>query len=171
MKTTLSDSRVGTLSVRIMRLERQNRQLRWFGAASFLGLLILTALGSAWGQARLAPAEKVIRAENFVAVDGEGRGVIGIGTNIREKMRGAIEFLDKSGKPRMTMGLGDDDSPFVILLGQDGRDQIALEARVGKGLGISFRDTKRDSGLMIGTNPEGVAALGFIGKGGKLIWV
>jgi hypothetical protein len=169
MEALLSESRIDALADRIMRLERENRQLKWFGTASILGIVILVGIGAAWGQARVAPAEKVIRAESFIAVDKDGKGVIGIGANIKEKTRGAIEFLDQTGKTKMTLGLDEEDAPFIVLTGRDGRDQLTLEVQPGKGMAISLKDTKQDSGLLLGTSPEGVAACGFMGQGGKLL--
>jgi hypothetical protein len=169
MEPNLNESRIDALSERIMRLERENRQLKWLGASSLFGIVILVTVGAAWGQAQRAPLEKVIRAENFIAVDKDGKGVIGIGTNIREKTRGAIEFLDKSGQSKMMLGLNEDDTPFIVLTGRGGRDQLTLDVRTGTGMGISFKDTKQKSGLVIGTSPEGVAAFGFMGEGGKML--
>ncbi len=102
-------------------------------------------------------------------MDEQGRGLITIGTNIREKGNGTIEFLDRSGKRRMALGLGEDETPFVLLMGRDGRDDLTLEMRPGMVMGVSLRDRKRDSGLLLGTSPDGVAALGFMGEGGKVI--
>jgi len=36
-----------------------------------------------------------------------------------------------------------------------------------RGMGITLKDLKRDSGLALTTSPEGIAVLGFMSSGGK----
>jgi hypothetical protein len=165
----MNESRLDALADRVMELERENGRLKWFGSAALLVVLALMGVGAIRSESRQVRAGRVIRAENFIAVDEQGRKLIGIGTSVAEIGKGAIEFLDQTGKRRMSLGLGTDDAPFVLLTGRDGRDEIALEMRPGMGMAVSLRDRKRDSGLLLGTSPEGVAALGFMGEGGTAI--
>jgi hypothetical protein len=165
----MNESRLDALADRVRELERENGRLKWFGSAALLVVLALMGVGAIRAEGRQDRSEKVIRAERFLAVDERGRELLAIGTSVAEKGNGTIEFLDRSGKRCMSLGLGADDTPFVLLTRRDGRDELALEMRPGMGMAVSLRDRKRDSGLLLGTSPEGVAALGFMGEGGTAI--
>ena len=52
---------------------------------------------------------------------------------------------------------------------QDGRNEIILNAFDGNGVGIRLMDLKRNSGVMLGTNSDGIAGLGLMSSGGKVI--
>ena len=67
------------------------------------------------------------------------------------------------------MGLATSDMPFHMLIGQDVRDQLILDAPAAGGVGIRFHDYEHDSGLLLTTSPEGIAAMGFMGGGGKVV--
>ena len=111
----------------------------------------------------------VIRAGTFVVVNNAGREVIRIGSDTQEGGQGLVEILDKAGKPRVRMGLATSDMPFHMLIGQDKRDQLILDAPAEGGVGIRFHDYEHDSGLLLTTSPEGIGAMGFMSAGGKLV--
>ncbi len=118
--------------------------------------------------ARRNEAFSEIRAGSVSIVDEHGRPLIRIGSTPREKGSGLIEFLNESGTSMMAMGIKDAHAAIVSLRARDGRDELVLGADDEKGLGITFRDHKRDSGLML-TNSEGIAGLGFLSPGGKIV--
>jgi hypothetical protein len=156
---------IGAMAERIERLEKQCRLWRWVGSAIILVLAIILAMGSV----RRDEVPKVIRAENFVAVDKNGEAVIGMGTSIVEKGRGLIEFRDNDRKQRVAIGFGDDDRPFILLADSSGREKLILDVHPKLGMGIAFRNRRNDSALMLGTDSGGIAALGFMGEGGNLL--
>jgi len=156
---------IEVVAERLERLERQCRRWRCTGIAAALALAVaLTALAARRNQ---VPSE--IRAKNLSVVDEHGRGLIRIGSRIREKGNGVIEFLDESGQPRMAMGLANNHGPFVWLSGRDGKDELVIDAGDERGMGISLKDLKRDSGLSLAASPEGIAGLGFMSAGGKVV--
>jgi hypothetical protein len=80
-----------------------------------------------------------------------------------------FEVLDKSGKPRIKMGLTASDMAYHVLIGQDPRDQLILDAIPKGGVAIRLKDLQHDSGLLLTTSPEGIGAIGIMGPGKKLI--
>ncbi len=150
---------------RVERLERQGLRWRWAGIACTLTLAMTLVAGAA----RREEVPKVIRAGTFVVVNDEGREVIRIGTDPQEKGQGLVEILDKSGNPRIRSGLTASDSPFQMLIGQNPRDQLVLDAIPEGGVAITFRDLEHDSGLLLATSRDGIAAMGFMSHGKRLV--
>jgi hypothetical protein len=64
----------------------------------------------------------------------------------------------------MVMGTPDAPAAVIMLIARDGQDQLVLDADDDRGLGITFRDLTRDSGLMLASG-KGIAALGFMSGG------
>jgi hypothetical protein len=155
--------RLDALVERVKQLERENRRLKWAGIVSVLTLGTATA-AVAVGRGGVS---QVIRAVGFVAVDERGQEVIRIRLGGQTQGRGLIEFLDKNGKIPMAIGLGADGSPFMMLADSDGQERLDINALPKKGIGITFQNPKRDAGLLLSINPEGVAALGFVAQGGN----
>ena len=150
---------------------------------------------AAW---RITPPTE-IRAGSLWIVGDRGQALIRLGSSNAEKDSGLIEFLDESGKPRMVMALGNTQAPptdkgngpielldgsgrpcllmgvamshtpFLKLLGREGRDELALDAGGQKGAGITLKDLERDSGVMLAKSLEGIEGLGFMSPGGKLV--
>ena len=149
-------SSISEMAKRLEGLERQGRRWRRAGIACILALVFTSVAGSA----RRDEPPKLIRAGAFSVVNGEGREVIRIGSNPQERGEGLVEILDKTGKPRMRMGLTASDSPFHMLIGQDGRDQLVLDAMPEGGVGINLRNLEHDSGLLLSTGPKG--SLGWV---------
>ena len=54
------------------------------------------------------------------------------------------------------------------LLKGPGRDEFVLHADADRGLGSTFRDRERDSGITL-TTTKGIAGLGFLSPGGKIV--
>jgi len=167
----MSDPRIDALAERIIRLEKQNARLKWAGGSMSAAMLVLLILAGAAPppQAQRDPAVKAIRARNFTAVDSQGRGSVGIVTDVEPKAGGLIEFLDKAGRRRLALGLGEGDVPFVRLTDPDRGEEITLDLQGARGMGLSFRNKKRDSGILLGTGADGVSGLGLIGPGGKYL--
>jgi hypothetical protein len=153
---------------RFERLERRVHRLKWAGIACTLALalaLAVAAVAGNWGEAR-----KIIRAGTFLVVDDEGREVIRISSTPQEKGQGLIEVLDKSGKPRIKMGLTASDMAYHVLIGQDPSDQLILDAIPKGGVAIRLKDLQHDSGILLTTSPEGIAGIGIMSPGKKLIF-
>ncbi len=180
---------------RIDRLERQCRRWRLTGTATALALAVaVTALaasqmrsaseirvGSLWivgerGQALMHLGSRN-RAEDcglieFLDGSGKPRMVMALASTqdaSTDSGNGLIEFLDESGRPCMLMGLAKSHSPFIKLLGREGRDELLLDAGDQRGVVITLKDRKLDSGFMLANGPEGIAGLGFMAPGGKLL--
>jgi hypothetical protein len=158
-------SSISEMAKRLEGLERQGRRWRQAGMACILTLAVTSVAGSA----RRDEALKVIRSAAFSVVNDEGREVIRIGSNPQERGEGLVEILDKAGKPRIRMGLTASDSPFHMLLGQNPRDQLILDAIPEGGVGIRLKDLEHDSGLLLATSPAGIGAMGIMSPGGKLV--
>jgi hypothetical protein len=150
---------------RIERLERQGRRWRWtaIACASCLAATLVAGAG------RKDEASKVIRANTFLVLNDAGREVIRISSNPQEGGQGLVEILDKSQNPRIRMGLTTSNMPFHMLIGQDTRDQLILDAPPEGGVGIRLHDLKRDSGLLLATDRTGIGAMGFMSAGKKLV--
>ena len=148
------------------RLERQCQRWRWIGTSAVLALAVVVA-GFA---VRRNDASGETRSETLWIIDKHGRGLIRIGSDPQENGHGLIEFLDESGKARMAMGLAAGYNPVVQLWAREGRDYLTLDAGDDRGVAITLKDRKRDSGLLLTTSPDGVAAQGFMSPGGKRVF-
>jgi hypothetical protein len=150
---------------RLQRLERHGRSWRWAAIACTLVMAVMIVAGAA----RRDEVPKIVRAGTFLVVNDEGREVLRISSNAQEKGQGLVEFLDKGGKPRIRMGLSASDSPFHMLIGQNPRDQLILDAVPEGGVGLKLTNLERDCGLLLTTGPDGIGAMGFMSPGGKLV--
>jgi hypothetical protein len=148
---------------RLQRLERKCRLWKWLGTAAVLTLVVTAAALFA----RRNEVRSEIRARSLWIVDEHDRPLVRIGHDIEGKRNGLIEFLDESGRPSVEMGIASAGSPFIRLSGREGRDELVLDIGDARGVGITLRDRKRDSGLMIATSPDGIAGIGVLSPGGK----
>ena len=146
-------------------LERQLHRSIWAGIACTSALTV--SLVAIAGTRREAP--KIVRAGTFMAINDEGREVIRIGSNPQEKGQGLVEVLDKSGTPRIRMGLTASEIGYHVLIGQDSRHQLVLDAIPEGGVAIRLKDLEHDSGLMLTTSPDGIGAMGVMSPGGNLV--
>ena len=166
----MSRPTIESLAERLGRLERQNARLRWFGAGASVALILAVALGAMpepQGEGRRGSAVKALRAKGFIAVDAQDREFVRIGTEVDPKAGGLMEFLDKAGRRRMLLGLGEEDVPFVTLLDPVRNEQVMLNLDPERGMALTLRNRKSNSGLILGLSAEGVPSLGFLGPGGK----
>jgi hypothetical protein len=91
-----------TLAQRLIALERQNRRLR----GAFVGaLVILAAIFAVAGTNAQVPATTVA-ADRLAMVDAEGRTRATIENSPTPQGNPLLTFFDRSGKPRLRIGLG-----------------------------------------------------------------
>jgi hypothetical protein len=158
-------SAITEMARRLERLERQGDRWKWAALACGLSLTMTFAACTRFPDG----SPKIIRAGSFVVVNDDGNEVVRISSDAQEKGQGLVEVLDKSGKPRIRMGLTASDRAFHMLIGQNPRDQLILDAIPEGGVGIRLADREHNSGVMLTTSPEGIAAMGFMSPGGKLV--
>src|SRR5262245_31963844 len=102
---------------RLESLERQGHRWRLAAMASAMALVATLVTGAQ----RRDEIPRTVRAGGLSVVNEDGREVVRIGSNPQERGQGLVVFLDKSGKPRLKMGLMASDGPFHMLIGQDSR--------------------------------------------------
>lgn len=166
----MTEPTINDLADRLSRLERQNARLKGVGAVASVALILAVGLGAMaeQGESKRGTAVKALRAKGFVAVDGQDRDLVHIGTEVDPKSGGLIEFLDKGGRRRLALGIGENDVPFVSLIDPVRNEQVSLNLDPEKGLALSFRNRKANSAMVLGLGPEGNPSLGFMGPGGKI---
>lgn len=93
-----------TVLERLEKLERQNRRLKQ------TGVLAILALGALVAMAQAAPKSRIVKAEQFVLQDSQGRARVTIGTPASSGAavglspdEPAIWFTDEEGQDRATL--------------------------------------------------------------------
>lgn len=134
----MSEPAIGGLARRLDRVERENRRLKRAGIAALAVIAAVVLMGQVTG-GRVA---KVVDAEKFILRDWEGRKraelmTISSGAYLGldgpdGKTRVTIAVLDEpiltlygegegAGAIRVLLGVNDVDSPYLKLVGKDGK--------------------------------------------------
>lgn len=113
---------VESIRRRLERVERQNRWMR-------LGFLLLLLLG---GYAvsdkldfdRVVVQQTLLESEELKLLDSNGNARLFVRMYSRVPV---LQVLDTNGKPRMSLGLRFDDTPFIDLSDSQGRTRATFE--------------------------------------------
>ena len=113
---------VESIRRRLERVERQNRWMR-------LGFLLLLLLGGFAVSDKLNLDQVVIKqtlleSEELKLLDKDGNPRLFVRMYSRVPV---LQVLDASGKPRMSLGLRFDDTPFIDLSDRQGRTRATFE--------------------------------------------
>jgi hypothetical protein len=109
------------LAARVVRLERENRRLKFFGTAA----LAAAAAALAW-QARTADT---VRAREFVLLDPDGRTAA---TLVHTASGPALTLLDPAGNARAAL-LGKEEESGLIVYDDGGRQRAVAGYAVAQG--------------------------------------
>jgi len=150
---------IDELSARLERVEGQNQRLRAGGVA----LAVLLAAGVAMGQA--APAQKVVRAERWEVVDGEG--TVRAKCYVTSEGALSLELSDKSGKRRGMFGVNNDGFPFMVFQDPEGQPVAALHTGAGGLTAFGLTADGGKGGVLLGNSSDGSREMVFMGSGGK----
>ncbi len=178
----MDEQTTNDLSQRVIRLEGQNRRLRWY-------VLVLATLFSTMllmGQTKLRLAEEdtekdTIDAEEFVLLDAEGnpRAMLGmmaegpyftffneVGNSQLSFSLAPVPFLkmsDGSGDGRIFLSVLEDGVAVFSVHGPDGKSGFAVVGKEG-GLGCELYDTDGEMRAKLWLTEEGEPRLGLFGK-------
>jgi hypothetical protein len=113
---------VESIRRRLERVERQNRWMR-------LGFLLLLLLGAFAVSDELNLDQVVVRqtlleSRELKLLDNDGNARLFVRMYSRVPV---LQVLDTAGKPRMSLGLRFDDTPFIDLSDADGRTRATFE--------------------------------------------
>lgn len=113
---------VESIRRRLERVERQNRWMR-------LGFLLLLLLGGFAVSDEISLDQVVVRqtlleSQELKLVDNEGNARLFVRMYSRVPV---LQVLDAAGKPRMSLGLRFDDTPFIDLSDGQGRTRATFE--------------------------------------------
>lgn len=113
---------VESIRRRLERVERQNRWMR-------LGFLVLLLLGGFAVADRLDLDQVVVRqtlleSKELKLLDNDGNPRLFVRMYSRVPV---LQVLDTAGKPRMSLGLRFDDTPFIDLSDGEGRTRATFE--------------------------------------------
>jgi hypothetical protein len=113
---------VESIRRRLERVERQNRWMR-------LGFLILLLLGGFAVSDKLNLDQAIVRQTLFESqelklLDNNGNARLFVRMYSRVPV---LQVLDAAGKPRMSLGLRFDDTPFIDLSDGEGRTRATFE--------------------------------------------
>jgi hypothetical protein len=113
-----NDVTLDTLAQRLMTLERQNRRLKQtFAGALVVAFVILTAIGIT-----AQVTGTTVAADHLSMVDGQGRTRATI-ENSPATAQGnpLLTFFDRSGNPRLRIGLGVRGGPTLETIDENGK--------------------------------------------------
>jgi hypothetical protein len=113
-----NDVTLETLAQRLIALERQNRRLKQTFAGALVGALVILAVIGARAQ---VPATTVA-ADRLSMVDAQGRTRATI-ENSPATAQGnpLLTFFDRSGNPRLRIGLGARGGPTLETIDENGK--------------------------------------------------
>jgi len=113
---------VESIRRRLERVERQNRWMR-------LGFLILLLLGGYAVADKLDLDQAIVKqtlleSQELKLIDNDGNARLFVRMYSRVPV---LQVLDSTGKPRMSLGLRFDDTPFIDLSDAQGRTRATFE--------------------------------------------
>jgi hypothetical protein len=113
-----NDVTLEMLAQRLMTLERQNRRLKQTFAAALVGALVILAAIGITAQV----TGTTVAADHLSMVDGQGRTRATI-ENSPATAQGnpLLTFFDRSGKPRLRIGLGPRGGPTLETIDENGK--------------------------------------------------
>lgn len=126
----MNEPTIETLAQQIGRLERENRRLKWIGASSLVGIVILAvmigklAVGKSSMPSTALLNRRIVEAEKFVLKDTDGR--------VRAILGAELEIANVEGSPTVLPETSL-DSYGLHLYGADGRHRAALIERKWEG--------------------------------------
>ncbi len=159
----MTSSEAEMFDSRLISLERA-RTCLWVVLTCIASALI-TAVTLGAG-ARDAPL-KAVEAKEFVIVDEKGRTLIRIGPDAEGTHRAVVEFLDNDGQRRILLGIDNNGAPGISLIDPEDGKLVVLDIPRKSGGALAFRDREAKSGILLGSGPAGVSALGFMGDDGR----
>ena len=147
---------------RVARLERDNRQLKFFSAV-VVGIVGIAFLLGALPDEDVKVTEEV-RAKKFLLVGQGGEALVRLhATTIRGKedevlVFPKLVFLGKDGKERLSLGGGGDLAPYLSMHGSDGVTRLQMDLAEGK-TGVTLRDKNAKVRAAIAVDAEGQPSL------------
>ncbi|NKC12993.1 MAG: hypothetical protein GKR94_12555 [Gammaproteobacteria bacterium] len=122
MNDTVADALVGAMETRIGQLEHQAKRLRYsmFAAILLIAFLIINQ----FSPANVTVQQTLMESKEFKLIDNSGN------TRLFLRMYSKVpvfQLLDSNGKPRMSLGLRFDDTPFIDLSDKIGRTRATFE--------------------------------------------
>lgn len=113
---------VAAMQERIERLEKQARRMRYAVLAAVVFCVALTAQ-AAFPDSTIVK-QTLMESEEVKLVDNAGHTRLFLRMYSRVPV---LQLLDTSGKPRMSLGLRFDDTPFIDLSDRTGRTRATFE--------------------------------------------
>ncbi len=120
--TVEQERNVATIEQRVVKLEKQNRRLK-FGMAGLAVLFGYLALGDVLPESVIVQ-QTLMESKELKLLDNDGQPRLFLRMFSRVPV---LQLLDQTGKPRMSLGLRFDDSPFIDLSDKSGRTRATLE--------------------------------------------
>jgi hypothetical protein len=148
---------------RIARLEKARRRS---GLILVCGAGVLLMVVAVVERAR-DTSSKAVEAKEFVVVDHNGRALIRIGPDGEGRNRAVMEFLDNDGRRRILFGVDHTGDPRISVIDPEGGNMVVLETQRKLGAALAFRNHEHKSGILLGSGPPGVFALGFMAEDGR----
>ena len=153
----------GTLTLsavagRLEKLERQNRRLKYAGAAALLLVSAVLLMGQA------APVPETIEARTFIVLDAHGtpRAIL-----TAAESGGGLSLHDPDGNVRALL-ISSEEGTVLTLFDADGTERVMLEATEG-GSGLYLRDANEN--LRVGLALiEAEPALGLFDRQGNIVF-
>lgn len=152
---TLTLSAVGG---RLERLEKQNRRLKYAGAAILLLISAVLLMG------QVAPVPEGIAAREFIVLDAYGtpRAIL-----TATESGGGLSLHDPDGNVRALL-ISSEEGTVLTLFDADGTERVMLEATEG-GPGLYLRDANEN--LRVGLALiEAEPALGLFDRQGNIVF-
>jgi hypothetical protein len=113
-------------------------------------------------------APKVVTAQEFRLVDGEGKTRASMA--VQADGSAGMVLLDKGGKRRAVLRLRPDGSPSLSLHDADGRNRATLDMQADDSIGLILTNRDGKGGAAMVVPPNGEAAAVLKDKDGNVVW-
>ncbi len=99
----------------------------------------------------------LVRATRFELIDGSGRIVAGLEPSPDGPR---LRFIDQEGRSRIELGMHGDESPYVVLIGNDKRPRVSIRVDSFGNPNVTMSDDQWDGRLSLGAHPSDLPAVG-----------
>jgi hypothetical protein len=146
-------SDVAELRVRLKKLERQYRRLK------FTGSMVLVLAGASLLTGQALPNRRSVEAEEFVLRDSAGtpRAVL----SLKAEGGPTLAFFDPSGKTRAWLGVRGGGSPYLLFADQAGKPRAGLSVKDDGSPDLTFIDLTGNPRALLQVPSDGQASLAF----------
>jgi len=155
----MTEPTLNALMQRLDTLERKNRNFRHLLYLMVLGASAIIVMGQA------SPQPRIVEAERFIVKDSTGiKAVLGAGPS----QEVILAFVDRSGRPRVSLTLDADGFPMLTLSGRTAKEGLSLNVLSTGLVALNLTDMNGNAPIGMAIGPGGTPLLSLADPKGRL---